>query len=127
MQSEVMRVPAAAGVGVDNLPHTVTGVARVDSHLVLLAAQVGQAAGQAAVLAAWLCTPHRSGQTLARVACLGRLDTVIYASGMKLSVSLGFVNGFTRKNHDCWFRLLKCKRQLQGVFLFLMKQIWQHT
>jgi len=40
---------------VNNLPHTVTSITWVDGHLVLLAAQVGQAARHAAVLTAWLC------------------------------------------------------------------------
>ncbi len=47
--------PDTARVGVHNLPHAVSTVTGVNGHLVLLAAQVGQAACRAAVLAARLC------------------------------------------------------------------------
>lgn len=52
--------PATAWIGVNNLSHAIACIAGVDGHLVLLAAQVGQAACQAAVLATWLCTPNQS-------------------------------------------------------------------
>ena len=54
----VMSAPGAARVGVHNLSNTIAGIAWVDGDLVLLAAQVGQATCETAVLAAWLCTAH---------------------------------------------------------------------
>ena len=45
-------------VGVDNLPHCVVAVCWVDGQPVALAADVGQAAREATLLAAGLCKNH---------------------------------------------------------------------